>query len=623
MTTIKICEDLASHDTPRPLFIDPHCHTFNASDLPMNGFSRYVMLDTDESLLKKAIFDVLLRLVTTVLENKAPGYHDEMDKIGELMAGDEVELEDGASRYAERLLAEVSRLEKDGNEDERELTREMYGELEMALDKMAESKDPNLQRLVDEAADSLERAANASPLDDDVDASDADAVAEELAYELKALWASSDPSDNLLAEEVREELEMTLQELAADWGLIKKIKNKIKKVFKKLVKSVKKFLKFIKKSISRFLRLVTMATQWIVFGFGGTILRYLEWVRLLVRYRFEIADELMQIYGTDRGCVDLFTPSLVDFSAWLGPDPPETSLVEQVELMSKNIELHNGSLLAFLGYDPLRDEKTKGKALELVKKAIEERGFVGVKVYPPMGFAAFGNADLTFEQVEYLPHDIGAKLDARLEALYEYCRREDVPIMAHCNDTNYTKKGYAERAAPENWKKALDLPGMAGLRVNLGHFGKGDAAWQEQIVAMMAAKTGDAFTYPNLFTDVGHYQPTTATADSLEKAMKAHPGVRTRLMYASDWIMLAKEKGANDYFERHVKAFLSRFGWYRTLLFVGWNAARFVGLRKGEATRARLDRFFADKSKPTWMDQVDNFNLWWEDVGDAMEPDTP
>jgi len=41
--------------------------------------------------------------------------------------------------------------------------------------------------------------------------------------------------------------------------------------------------------------------------------------------------------------------------------------------------------------------------------------------------------------------------------------------------------------------------------------------------------------------------------------------------------------------------------------FFGANAARFLGLHKGEATRDRLNQFYKDQgmSLPAWMSKVD------------------
>ena len=55
----------------------------------------------------------------------------------------------------------------------------------------------------------------------------------------------------------------------------------------------------------------------------------------------------------------------------------------------------------FVAFDPLREVRStpnKPSALDIVQEAVTKRGFLGVKLYSPMGFKPMGNAaqDLTF-----------------------------------------------------------------------------------------------------------------------------------------------------------------------------------------------------------------------------------
>lgn len=75
---------------------------------------------------------------------------------------------------------------------------------------------------------------------------------------------------------------------------------------------------------------------------------------------------------------------------------------------------------SFVGFDPRRQVQEPGTPLALVKRAILEHGFVGVKLYPPMGFQASDNK---------------GPIETALRRLYDWCKDADVPIMAHAENS--------------------------------------------------------------------------------------------------------------------------------------------------------------------------------------------
>ena len=93
--------------------------------------------------------------------------------------------------------------------------------------------------------------------------------------------------------------------------------------------------------------------------------------------------------------IDLIVPSMVDFDYWLtGGDnhATETSLVDQIRVMEQIAIVSGGRVHGFAPFDPLRHIVTKGASFDMVTDAaVMKQGCVGVKIYPPMGFAAYGN----------------------------------------------------------------------------------------------------------------------------------------------------------------------------------------------------------------------------------------
>src|SRR5581483_3254046 len=107
------------------------------------------------------------------------------------------------------------------------------------------------------------------------------------------------------------------------------------------------------------------------------------------------------------------------------------------------------------------------------------------KIYPPMGFRAFNNADLNdadfarpagadvvlkqWRAVGQGP--LGQALDASLMAFYVWCAKNDIPLMAHGGPGNQAAPGFGGRANPIFWEAAqrrLAAQGL-GLRLNIGH----------------------------------------------------------------------------------------------------------------------------------------------------------
>jgi predicted TIM-barrel fold metal-dependent hydrolase len=129
------------------------------------------------------------------------------------------------------------------------------------------------------------------------------------------------------------------------------------------------------------------------------------------------------------------------------------------------------AVIPMIAFDPYREAGGQARGLEMVKDAIENRGFVGVKFYPPLGYRPFGNTH----------HELGLPVDElnkRCQDLFDYCVSGDIPIIAHCtphgmelrsNDTGLN-------ADPVYWSALFDNPAMKMLRLCLAHTG-GATVW--------------------------------------------------------------------------------------------------------------------------------------------------
>ena len=65
--------------------------------------------------------------------------------------------------------------------------------------------------------------------------------------------------------------------------------------------------------------------------------------------------------------------------------------------------------------------------------------FAGIKVYPPMGFDPWPEAGLERDKVEIL---------------YQYCCKKNIPITAHCSEIGFNLDNNADTyTSPKKWRR--------------------------------------------------------------------------------------------------------------------------------------------------------------------------
>ncbi len=375
--------------------------------------------------------------------------------------------------------------------------------------------------------------------------------------------------------------------------------------------------------------------------------RVLRWFGLFTRYRYALADQLAADHERQKFPVALLCPALVDYDHWLGEyvqGSGASPLPEQVTVMGRIARRPSGPAVhGYVGFDPLRQAAFdagifKGyDPLALVRKALREEGFVGVKLYPPMGFRAQGNADpcqsypgerndAMKRLLELGPRDsavdgckpprphagspaLGRRLDAALGRLFDECVREEGSIIAHANDSNGANDGYSHRADPTFWIDVFTR--WPRLRVCLAHFGSFDAdsagkpagatgvqaSWEWTLGRYLQRNPG-ASVYADisyLVEIVGRSPEDLAKYDATvrEWVSQFDPECR-HLVFGTDWMMLGLDKAYDGYTERVYQYFRRNIGFDDAMLarlFAG-NAAAFLGLRRGDAARDRLLKFY-------------------------------
>jgi predicted TIM-barrel fold metal-dependent hydrolase len=242
----------------------------------------------------------------------------------------------------------------------------------------------------------------------------------------------------------------------------------------------------------------------------------------------------------------------------------------------------------------------------MVRYAIEAGGFVGVKVYPPVGFAPLDNLHLRTGE------PLSGRIDDALRALYGYCQAEDVAITTHASAANEYALGLRELVAPNRWRPVLEA--FPGLRLNFGHFGHDYGvvgsdtaqAWIQQAATLIQ---NHAHVYADLANSPLVYDTKYAARliVLLRDIVARFPKVKRRIMYGSDWWLARLDPEAGKAAERFRAVLGDVFNPGELDDVMGRNALRFLGFleddnrpRSGKAA-ARLRRFYGAAPAPTWL----------------------
>ncbi len=340
---------------------------------------------------------------------------------------------------------------------------------------------------------------------------------------------------------------------------------------------------------------------------GEGFFQLAETLHLVSHPRARIAATLATIYPT----VSLFAPLMVDYDAWTG-DHAASSLASQVaanELCARLsirgcIGRPGARLHPFIAFDPLRNG-----GLAIVQQAVLRAGFIGVKIYPPVGFLPIGNADLGGDRAR------GQALDAALRGLYSFCEAEEIPITAHASPGNEFALGYGEMAAPARWARVLSE--FPNLRLNFGHFGHetgtGGAEGIEARDAWMRQAAELIETHPHVYADLSSsplvYDAAYAArfGAHLSALCARFRRLPSRLMYGSDWWLNRfdpRGETAVGAFQRFLGDCL---GPARDAI-MGRNALRFLGflddddrLAVTNRNQQRLRAFYGSEPLPAWL----------------------
>jgi predicted TIM-barrel fold metal-dependent hydrolase len=396
-----------------------------------------------------------------------------------------------------------------------------------------------------------------------------------------------------------------------------------------------------------------------VAGRSVSVRQLFKWIPLFRRYRHVLVDQLVQRHRNAKWNPVLIAPAMVDFGRFVREEPV-SPLNEQVLAWSRISKRPGGPAVhGYVPFCPLRQalhghsveqRLREGPApLTIVEDALQQHGFLGVKLYPPMGFQAVGNAQRNFGRYPFTDDvlrdrfgdspnsklqerspELGREIDEALSGLYDLCERLDAPIMAHGGHGNAIKRFYGELSDPWLWRSLFEAPRQRSLRVMLAHYGSFDepsedpmgksSPWPDEDEPPPIARTKEAAiarflrTAPQapVFVDISFLSDVlTLQGPERERMVSAFrefmtQGIEDHIVFGTDWTMLGVQRD-EDRYNAAISDFWRECGMNSTQVakVLRRNFVRYAGLERGSPTRIRLDRFNASYGMPDRLALLD------------------
>lgn len=325
-------------------------------------------------------------------------------------------------------------------------------------------------------------------------------------------------------------------------------------------------------------------------GKAKTILNVIESLRQSMQPTItHIADDLLAEMDDDGVIVAL----MMDIHGENPSDSDRRKYLMQIAGTAEAALQRPGRVLPFFGVHPDREG-----FMDELRAAVEQKGFVGVKLYPSLGYSVDSD---------------------HMREVYRYCLDMDLPVLLHCGHGGfYRTEEKKQLCDPAQWTQVLqDFP---GLRVCFAHFGGWEALakrhcldenwppdvdpaenWGKKIYDFM-------LQYPNVYTDLAKHVNMFEEAEHTEtyfdtmRELIADPRIGKRIIFGTDAWLLRLDMPFEDYWRQWREA--SGDAWdditvESTKAFLGFpgevraemtgNVERFVGFMRDNRERVGRD----------------------------------
>ena len=306
-----------------------------------------------------------------------------------------------------------------------------------------------------------------------------------------------------------------------------------------------------------------------------------EWIKLLARKmkpdsftnrldKPESEWSVIEVYLDEMekaGEFKMAVPLLMDLNDHSYNSNPDVHYTIQIDEISEIAKKYPFKIIPFVMFDPRR----KG-AVKIVKDALEKKGFIGVKLYPSMGY------DLDFSPTG----SNDADTNEALIQIYEYCAKHQIPITIHSSkggniaETISARKDISDGYSnPDKWEdifkynenNQIEINGrkypkvdLKNLIINLAHFGS-DLHEKTQI-GTRAKITEDLMMKSeyNVYTDVAcnllelNKNNKDTYFKNLKIALKNSDNSK-KIMFGTDWMMTRRTFREKDFADKYVEFF--------------------------------------------------------------------
>jgi hypothetical protein len=166
--------------------------------------------------------------------------------------------------------------------------------------------------------------------------------------------------------------------------------------------------------------------------------------------------------------------------------------------------------------------------------------FMGIKVYPPLGFDPWPEDLTELEKVKYM---------------YEFTIENNIPITAHCSPGGFlVNDAFKDFSSPFKWASVLE--NYPALRLNLAHFGGVEKpAWREKILELILEHD-----YKNFYTDISYQGVHKNSYDSLKKIFDRYQNdqkrrLSERVIFGTDFMINLQDiKSYSEYLSYFIEA---------------------------------------------------------------------
>jgi len=202
---------------------------------------------------------------------------------------------------------------------------------------------------------------------------------------------------------------------------------------------------------------------------------------------------------------------------------------------------------------------------EIMERALAGQGYVGVKLYPSLGYQVDSEA---------------------MRSVYDYCEERGVPLLMHCTEGGfYRNKQTIHYGNPKHWRPILEA--FPDLKICFAHFGGADNlvqdpipsdSWPQTILDLMKDFEG---VYADVAYNDAHMEGGDKEANYFGhlKRLLEDPAFGERILFGSDYYLIRmrlREENFWKYYER-------RFTTAEFAKMSEANPARFLGLPVGNA----------------------------------------